>query len=209
MKLDFSTLSAAQRYKVLLGVVVPRPIALLTTLDENGIINAAPISFFNCMGSDPPLVALNIGNRDDGAPKDSARNIRRSGAFVVNVVSEEIVEKMNICATDFPPGISEIEAASFTTVATSFGDVPRIAQSPAALSCREMQTLEIGRNRIIIGEVLGLDIRDDLIDAEKLYINSAGLHAIGWMQGAGWGCKTREMFSILRVSYEDWKTQEK
>lgn len=205
MKLDFSVLDAAQRYKILLGVVVPRPIALVTTLNEDGSVNAAPFSFFNVMGSDPPLVALNIGNRDDGAPKDSARNIRRGGAFVVNVVSEEIAEGMNICATDFPSGVSEMEAAGFTMVATSFGDVPRIAQSPAALSCREMQTLEIGRNRIVMGEVLGLDIRDDLIDAEKLYIDSANLHAIGRMQGPDWYCKTHEMFSLQRVRYEDWK----
>jgi flavin reductase (DIM6/NTAB) family NADH-FMN oxidoreductase RutF len=115
-----------------------------------------------------------------------ARNIRRSGAFVVNIVSE-------------------IEAAGFTTIATSFGDVPRIAQSPAALSCREMQTLEIGRNRIVMGEVIGLDIRDDLIDAKKLYIDSAELHAIGRMQGLGWYTKTCEMFSLTRIRYEDWK----
>ena len=205
MKLDFSKLDAAQCYKVLLGVVVPRPIALVTSRDENGKINAAPFSFFNCMGSDPPMVALGIGNRDAQTPKDSARNIRRSGEFVVNVVSEEIVEAMNLCATDFPPGVSEIEIAGLALAPASFGDVPRLADSPASLACREMQTLEIGRNRVVFGEVRGLDIRDDLIDAEKLYVDSAGLHAVGRMQGPGWYCKTREMFSLPRLSFEAWQ----
>src|ERR1700759_2715099 len=103
MQLDLSQLNPAQKYHLLSSLVVPRPIAWVTTLNEVGSVNAAPFSYFQLMGENPPLVVLGIGRRSDGAPKDSLRNIRRAREFVINMVTEDNAELMNLCATDFPP----------------------------------------------------------------------------------------------------------
>jgi flavin reductase (DIM6/NTAB) family NADH-FMN oxidoreductase RutF len=197
-------LAPRDRYKLLVSTVVPRPIALVTSLDEAGNVNAAPFSFFNVLGSDPPLMALGIGNRDRETPKDSARNIARSGEFVVNIVDEAIAERMSVCAVDFPPGVSEIEMAGFTTEASTQVQVPRIAQSPVSFECRALQTTEIGRNRVVFGEILQVHIRDDLIDAEKMHVHTEQLHAVGRMHGAGWYTRTTQLFDLPRLSYEEW-----
>ncbi len=205
MQFDMTQLAARDRYKLLTGVVVPRPIALVTSLDEAGRVNAAPFSFFNIVGSDPPLVVLGIGNRSENEPKDTARNIRHSGEFVVNIVDEDIAQAMNVCAVDFPSGLSEIEAARLHTEPSLQVRAPRIRESPVGLECREVQTLEIGRNRVILGEVLQLYIRDDLIDIEKLYVRTEQLHAVGRMHGAGGYTNTRGFFQMPRLSYEEWQ----
>jgi flavin reductase (DIM6/NTAB) family NADH-FMN oxidoreductase RutF len=204
MQFDMAQLAPRDRYKLLVSTVVPRPIALVTSLNETGDVNAAPFSFFNVLGSDPPLLALGIGDRNRDTPKDSARNIRRSGEFVVHIVDENIAQSMNICAVDFPRETSEIAAAGLTTLDSTQVKVPRIAQSPVSFECREVQTLEIGRNRVVVGEVLHMHIRDDLIDAEKLYVHTEKLHAVGRMHGAGWYTHTSEIFQIPRMSYEEW-----
>ena len=117
MNFDLERGPASHAYKLLVGLVAPRPIALITSLDENGQLNAAPFSAYNYLCTDPPIVGVGVTNRSGQqfVPKDTARNIRRTGEFVVNVVTEDIAEKMNICATDFPPEMSEVELAGFTT----------------------------------------------------------------------------------------------
>jgi flavin reductase (DIM6/NTAB) family NADH-FMN oxidoreductase RutF len=207
MQFDMAQLAPRDRYKLLVSTVVPRPIALVTSLDEAANVNAAPFSFFNVLGSDPPLLALGIGNRDRDTPKDSARNIARRGEFVVNMVDEAIAARMAVCAVDFPPGVSEVEMSGLTTEASTQVRVPRIAQSPVSFECRELQTTEIGRNRVIFGEVLELHIRDDLIDVEKLYVRTEQLHAVGRMHGAGWYTRTDDLFELPRLSYEEWLAQ--
>jgi flavin reductase (DIM6/NTAB) family NADH-FMN oxidoreductase RutF len=204
MQFDMAQLAPRDRYKLLVSTIVPRPIALVTSVDEAGHVNAAPFSFFNVLGSDPPLLVLGIGDRSRETPKDSARNIRQSGEFVVNLVDESIAEGMNICAVDFPPGTSEIAAAGLSTHDSKQVKVPRIAESPVSFECREVQTIEIGRNRVIFGQVLQMHIRDDLVDAEKLHIHTEKLRAIGRMHGAGWYTHTNEIFQIPRLSYEEW-----
>ena len=201
MKFDISQLAPRDSYKLLSGLVVPRPIALVTTLGDHDVVNAAPFSFFNMMGSDPPLVVFAPGS---GSPH-TANNIRRNQEFVVHIVSEEIADGMNICATDFPEGVSEIEAAGFTLESSTRTHVPRIAQAPAALECREHSTIEIGRNRMIIGEVLHVYVRDDLVN-ERLHIDHEKAQIIGRMAGGGGGyCRTNDRFEIARLSYEEWK----
>src|SRR5580698_6968222 len=127
MKLTLSELSTGQRYHVLSSLVVPRPIAWVTTLNEDGGVNAAPFSYFNLMGDDPPLAVLGIGKRSDGGAKDSFRNIRRTREFVINMVTEENAELMNLCATDFPPGISEVQALGLATEPSLLVKPPRLA----------------------------------------------------------------------------------
>src|SRR5471032_2808288 len=108
MQLNLSELSPGKRYHILSSLVVPRPIAWITTLNEDGSVNAAPFSYFQLMGENPPLCVLGIGCRNDGSPKDTVSNIRRAREFVINLVTEENAELMNLCATDFPVGMSEV-----------------------------------------------------------------------------------------------------
>jgi flavin reductase (DIM6/NTAB) family NADH-FMN oxidoreductase RutF len=198
-------------YKLLIGLIAPRPIALVTSMDEKGQLNAAPFSAFNYLGTDPPIVAIGVANRVDQAfmPKDTARNIRRTGEFVVNIVTEEIAEKMNICAVDFPEGTNELEIAGFTTVPSQLVCPPRIEQSHAALECREHTTLEIGRSRIILGRVVAIYVDDKYVDPAGPYIKAEELHAVGRMNGLGNYVRTRDAFlKIPRMSYEEWKKRE-
>src|SRR6202522_4241040 len=139
--------SPGDAYRLLVGLVAPRPIALITSMDENGMLNAAPFSAYNYLCADPPIVGVGVTNRpgERFVPKDTARNIRRTGEFVVNVVTEDLAEKMNITATDFPAGVDEVEMAALTTTPSQLVKVPRIAEAHAALECREYMTMEIGR----------------------------------------------------------------
>ncbi len=208
MKFDLEKLPASQAYKLLVGLVTPRPIALVTSMDEDGRLNAAPFSAYNYLCTDPPIVGIGVANRpyDPFTPKDTARNIRQTGEFVVNVVTEDIARQMNICATDFPPEMSEVEIAGFTTASSEAVKVPRIAEAHAALECREHATLEIGRGRIILGRVVAAYVEDRFVDPAGPYIKAEDLHTIGRMNGLGNYVRTRDAFlTIPRISYEDWK----
>ncbi|MER3480989.1 MAG: flavin reductase family protein [Meiothermus sp.] len=201
MDFDFSKLKPRERYKLLVSLVVPRPIAWVTSLNPDGSANAAPFSFFNAMGSDPPILALGIGNRDHSQPKDSAANIKRSGFFVVNLVSEDLAEAMNLTAVEFPAGMSEVEAAGLELAPSAQIPVPRIARAPAGFECRLHSVLEIGRNRILVGEVLGAFVRDELVaDPEGLYLDSGALRLIGRMGGRGGYVRTTDRFEMPRQS---------
>jgi flavin reductase (DIM6/NTAB) family NADH-FMN oxidoreductase RutF len=208
MKFDFEALPASHIYKLMVGVVAPRPIALITSLNENGVLNAAPFSAYNYLCTDPPIVGIGVTNRpgEKYVPKDTARNIRRTGEFVVNVVTEDIAQQMNICATDFPEEVSEVEMAAFTTAPSAKIKVPRIAEAHAALECREFTTMEIGRSRIILGQVVALYIDDEFVDPAGPYVKADELHSIGRMNGLGNYVRTRDAFmTIPRISYEEWK----
>jgi len=129
MNFDLERGPAGHAYKLLVGLVAPRPIALITSMDEDGQLNAAPFSAYNYLCTDPPIIGVGVTNRPGHpfVPKDTARNIRRTGEFVVNVVTEDIAEKMNICATDFPPEMSEVDLAGFTTAPSQVVKPPRWA----------------------------------------------------------------------------------
>jgi flavin reductase (DIM6/NTAB) family NADH-FMN oxidoreductase RutF len=208
MQFDLERVPASHTYKLLVGLVAPRPIALITSMDEEGRLNAAPFSAYNYLCTDPPIVGVGVTNRSSEpfVPKDTARNIRRTGEFVVNVVTEDIAEKMNLCATDFPPEMSEVDLAGFTTAASQLVKVPRLAEAHAALECREYATLEIGRSRIILGRVVAIYVEDRFVDPEGPYIKAEELHSIGRMNGLGNYAKTRDAFmTIPRISFEQWK----
>lgn len=202
MFFDFSEISTRNAYKLLAASVVPRPIALITSKGEQGIINAAPFSFFNVIGSEPALVVVGISGRE--GEKDTVRNIRAQSEFVVNMVSRSMAEAMNICAINFPRTYSEVEAAGLQTSASQRISVPRISQSPISLECCEHTTLLVGRNQLVIGEVLGLWYEDQFVDQEKFYVDTEAIDLIGRMGGAGGYTETRQTFEIARVSYELW-----
>jgi len=205
---DFAHLGAPDRYKLLTAVVVPRPIAWVTTLGVGGHVNLAPYSFFGLMGSDPAVVAFAPGDRPDGTPKDTALNIGAGGEFTVNLVSAELAEVMSATATDFPHGMGEPGEVGVALAPGLRVRVPRVAASPAALECREVQTVQIGRTRIILGEVLGLHLRaDTLLDKERKYVDTAALDLVGRMGGRGGYTRTRDTFTLDRMTYAQWQAQ--
>ena len=210
MQFDLEAAPAGVAYKLLIGLVAPRPIALITSMDEQGRINAALFSAYNYLGTDPPIVAVGVQNRPESplVPKDTARNIRRTGEFVVNVVTEDIAQKMNICATDFPAEVSEVEMAGFATAPSHSVRPPRLAEARAALECREHSTVEIGNSRIILGRVVSIFVEDEFVDPAGPYIKAENLHAIGRMNGLGNYVRTRDAFlTIPRIPYAEWKKQ--
>ncbi len=210
---DFQAISNHERYNLIIGLVAPRPIALITTLDAAGRINAAPFSAFNYMCTDPVLVAIGGGNRMDDTdesglpkPKDTVQNIRVRGEFVVNVVNEDIAHAMNVCAIDFPHGVDELAEAGLTTAPCCRVAVPRIAEAPASLECREVTTVEVGRSRIIIGEVIYVHVREEFIDPAGPYVRAQEIHAVGRMNGLGGYVRTRDAwFQIPRIKLADWE----
>jgi flavin reductase (DIM6/NTAB) family NADH-FMN oxidoreductase RutF len=207
MYFDLKKIKASQTYSLLSGLIVPRPIALVTTHDAAGQLNAAPFSAYNYLGIDPPIVGVGVANRQgsEGVGKDTARNIRSTHEFVVNVVTEDIVQKMNICAVDFPPGVNELEMAGLTTAGSSVVSVPRIKEAHAALECREASTIEIGNSRIILGEVVALYVEDRYMDPKGYYVLTEELNVVGRMNGLGNYVRTKDaFFTIPRISYEEW-----
>lgn len=198
MELDLEGQYAERAYPILASLVTPRPIALVTTLGRDDVVNAAPFSFFNVLGAEPPIVAFAPGDRDDGSPKDTARNIRMNHEFVVNLVDETIAEQMNRCAASLPYGVSELEHAGFTTAPSSVVKPPRLAESPVSLECSEWGTLQIGANRVVIGLVKRVHLRDELFDAEKGRVRGDMLMLIGRMASPHWYCRTRDRFEMVR-----------
>jgi flavin reductase (DIM6/NTAB) family NADH-FMN oxidoreductase RutF len=208
MEFDPEKIPARASYNLLIGLVAPRPIALITSMDEEGRMNAAPFSSYNYLCTDPPVVGIGVMNRpgEHFVPKDTARNIRRTGEFVVNVVTEDLLRQMNVCATDFPADVDELEMAGLETAASTHVKVPRIAQAHAALECKEFQTIEIGRSRIVMGRVVGFYIEDQFVDPAGPYVRAEELHAMGRMNGLGSYVRTRDAFVTLpRISFEEWK----
>jgi flavin reductase (DIM6/NTAB) family NADH-FMN oxidoreductase RutF len=198
MLLDLENEYADRAYQILASVVTPRPIALVTSLSPDGRINAAPFSFFNLMGAEPPICAFAPGDREDGTPKDTPRNIRTTHEFVVNLVDESIAEAMNKCAASLPYGQNELEHAGLTAAPSTVVKPPRIAESPVSMECVEWGTLQIGDNRVVIGLIKRIHLHDELFDAEKRRIHTEKLHTIGRMASPHWYCKTRDRFEMIR-----------
>jgi len=199
MELDFESKELAGRaYPILASLVTPRPIALVTTISADGKVNAAPFSFFNLLGANPPIVAFAPSDRDNGVPKDTALNVRATHEFVVNLVDEAIAEKMNLCAATLPYGENELLHAGLTATPSSVVKPPRIAEAPASLECIEWGTLQIGGNRVVIGLIKRVHLRDEFFDVEKKRVRTEKLLTIGRMASPHWYCKTTDRFEMIR-----------
>lgn len=194
---DFETLSERERYKLMIGTVVPRPIALVTTVDEHGRVNAAPFSFFNCLSADPPILALGVENNPDMSFKDTGHNIRMTEVFTVNIVSFAIAEAMHICGSKYPRGVDELKEAGLTAMPGSKVASPWIAEAPAAFECKRHVTLELGKSRqIIMGEIVYAHYREGVVDPERLRVDPEQLDAIARLGGDT--CSTiRDRFEML------------
>lgn len=199
-------LSEREVYKLLVSTIVPRPIALVTTRNANGVSNAAPFSFFNILGSEPPIVALGLeanAQKQDGL-KDTARNIADNGEFVVNLVDEALARSMNICGIAFPDGVEEAKVAGLTLVPGKQVLPCRIAESPVQLECRLHTNLAIGpRRQVVIGEVVHIHIRNDIVD-QNLHIDLDRLNVIGRLHGSDWYVRTTDRFQSPKLSIENW-----
>jgi flavin reductase (DIM6/NTAB) family NADH-FMN oxidoreductase RutF len=205
MELDFATLSRAERYKLLVSTVVPRPIALVTTVSKTGIVNSAPFSFFNAMSSEPPLVVLGLEVTDYAPRKDTGDNIRDTGEFVVSLVSQAIAAHMNLCAMDFPAEEDELEGAGLTAVPSVKVKAPWIKESRVSFECKRMTTLEVGTgNRIVVGEVVYMHIDDACFDPATFHVDAPMMQLIGRMHGGGWYTDTSGTFNMPRIAYADW-----
>ena len=200
MLFDFQTLSAGERYKILTATVAPRPIAWVTTRSLAGIVNAAPYSFFNVMGSDPPMVALGILAHETKSLKDTALNIEQTGAFVVNLVNEMCAPQMNQTASDLPLGVSEVSLAQLETHDCLHTGLPRIATSPVSLECTLFQSIATSpRQRVILGLVVAAYIHDDLVmDVERMHIDIERHQPVGRMGGSSLYSRTHDRFVMHR-----------
>ena len=204
MEFDFTTLAADKRYKLMTAAITPRPIAWLTTLSSEGVRNAAPYSFFNMMGSEPPLVAIGLMRRPDGSYKDSAHNILTTSEFVVNLVSEADAAAMNFTCIDAPPDFDELKAADITTTPSSMVAPPRIASAPVSMECRLLQSVDAGRTTVALGEVLCFHIRDDLVDLDRLRVDTPAMGLIARMHGAGFYTRCNDLFQLRRPTFSEW-----
>jgi flavin reductase (DIM6/NTAB) family NADH-FMN oxidoreductase RutF len=206
---DPNTLSEHDRYKLLISLVIPRPIALVTTLGPTGVVNAAPFSFFNMFSESPPLAVLGLQAKPGGSLKDTSAHIRDRGEFVINLVDEALGEQMNQCAVDFPPEISEIDVAKLTTLASEKVKTPRIAEAPAALECRHYTTLEVSASRrLAIGEIVHIHIRGGIWDTEKMRIDMTQYRPLARLYGNFYASLSAP-FTHVRQSYEDWAAERK
>ncbi len=200
-------LSPHDRYKLLCGVVVPRPIALVTTLDANGAVNAAPFSFFNVFSEEPPLIVLGLQHKADRTAKDTTRNIHRDGEFVVHMVDEPLALAMNDCAVDFPPGESEAAAIGLAILPSVNVKVPRLAAAPFALECKRNVSLAFGPGReLLVGEVLRIHARDGLVDPFNMHVDLAAYRPIGRLF-ANLYTYQRDWFAMDRESHAQWRAR--
>ena len=202
MKVDPATLSADAAYSWQVATIVPRPIAWTSTLNEDGSANLAPFSFFTGISSDPPTCLICVARKKkqpDGTrpPKDTWRNIERTGEFVIHVVSDALGQKMNLTGRDFPYGTDEIAEVGLSKVACDKVAPPRIAEAPVAMECRLDRIIEIGRGgtAVIIGEIVLWHVRDELVVEGRLDLGR--LDAIGRMGGPTY-TRTRDRFDLTR-----------
>lgn len=194
MTFDFETLGEDMRYKLMLATVLPRPIAWVTSLDRNGLINAAPFSFFNVFGTEPATVGIGVGRNSPTQPKDTCLNIRATEEFVVNLVPFSAAERMRASSMPFPSDVSEISAVGLSTCKSERVAPPRIAESPASFECKFMQEIRLGNFSLILGRIVMLHVRDEaVLDAGRLHIDAANMDLIGRMEGALY-TRTRDKF---------------
>ncbi len=185
-------------YKLLSGLIVPRPIGWIGTWRSDGTDNLAPFSFFNMVSSRPPAVMFSAGRRSSGDLKDSASFAEESGEFTVNIVSEEVAEAMNATSLSFPPEVNEFEMCGLTAVRGTVVSAPMVGEAPANLECRVIHALDLGgadASRVVFGEVVAVHVREDILDGTR--IDYEALRAVGRLAGNAYST-TRDRFELSR-----------
>jgi len=199
-----ATCQPRQIYKLMTGIIVPRPVALVSTMDKQGVANLAPFSFFCGVGSVPPTVLFCPSLRPGATagsvePKDTLRNVEETGEFVINIVSEAIAAAANASSAEVPPQVDEFVLSGLTPIASKAVRPPRVAESPAQMECKLLQVIYTGHapgsGVIVLGEVLRFHLREDLV--EDFRVDPAGLDAVGRMAGNTW-VRTRDRIELIR-----------
>lgn len=200
MYLDVTDASPLTIYHHLVGIVTPRPIGWVSSIDEEGRVNLAPFSFFNVFGANPPVVVFSPLLRRDGSRKDTLLNVQATGEFVLNAVVESLADAVNVSSADLPRGESEVEPSGLTLLPSSRVKPPRIAESPAHLECKVMQIIATGEGglagNLVIGEVVAIHIDDRILDAEGR-VDPSRLKSIGRLNG-DWYSRTTDLFELKR-----------
>ena len=200
MRIDPKTFEGFNR--VLTGVIVPRPIAFVSSVSTNGIVNLAPFSFFNAMAYDPATIVLGISRSAGWKEKDTLANIEATGEFVVNVVVDDIAEAMNSTAAEFPTDVNEFEVGGLTAAPSELVRAPQVAESPVNMECRLNQVVAVGdgtKHAIVIGEIVLMHIRDDIINGHR--INHQRLKPVGRLAGNMY-CNTHNVYELVRPMYD-------
>ncbi len=197
---DPSQIAANDIYKLMIGMIVPRPIAFVSTVDAAGVRNLAPFSYFTACGSNPPVVCISTAIRSGPRPyNDTLENIKATGEFVVNIVSEEFAAQMNATSASVPPDVDEFELSGLTPLASDLVKPSRVAQSKAQMECRLHQIVSVGDRPgggiLVLGEVLRFHVLESLLDGYK--IDPDKLNAIGRMGGSNY-VRTRDHFEMQR-----------
>ena len=200
MRIDPKTFEGFNR--VLTGVIVPRPIAFVSSVSTEGIVNLAPFSFFNAMAYDPATIVLGISRSAGWKEKDTLANIEATGEFVVNVVVDDIAEAMNSTAAEFPTDVNEFEVGGLTAAPSELVRAPRVAESPVNMECRLNQVVAVGdgtKHAIVIGEIVLMHIRNDIINGHR--INHQRLKPVGRLAGNMY-CTTHDVYELVRPTYD-------
>ena len=197
MEFALDALPPRNVYRLLSSLVIPRPIAWVTTLNENGTVNAAPFSYFNVLGDSPPLVVLGVGDRPDGGPKDTAANLERTGECVVHLVSEAVAQQMNATSAALPTGMSEVTDAQLSTAPSVKVATPRLADAPAALEGKLSQAITVGKNRVLLIEIVHVSV-DDAFIGDDGTVRAEAMNLIGRVNGPSAYTRTNDRFHIER-----------
>lgn len=198
MDFDTNELSPKQIYKLMTSIIVPRPIAWISTISKDGIYNLAPFSYFAGVSSDPPLLMVSVGSKEKGIKKDTWQNIHETDQFVVNMVTKELLDKMNISSVAFDREINEFEKAGLTPKKADIVKAPLVAESPVNIECEKFQILEIGNMGIIFGKVLKIHVKDEILN-EKGYVDTTKLEIVGRLGGANYCIISKEnTFEVRR-----------
>jgi flavin reductase (DIM6/NTAB) family NADH-FMN oxidoreductase RutF len=201
-ELDPAQLDHQSVYKIMAGCIVPRPIGFISTVDGAGTFNAAPFSFFNMVSHIPPMVSVSIArNRAGDGPKDTLANILAGGDFVVNIVTEDIVEAVDRCSEFQPPEIDEIALCGLTAHASTSVKSPRIGESPVNFECKLVSRVDLpaALHALVVGRVVRMHVRDDILQPSHR-IDQQRLAAVGRMAGSTY-CRTRDMFSTAHDGF--------
>jgi flavin reductase (DIM6/NTAB) family NADH-FMN oxidoreductase RutF len=194
--LELAQLPALERYKLLIGLVIPRPIAWVSTLSADGVANCAPFSFFNVISEEPPLCILSFNWRSDGTIKHTLKNIRRTGEFVVNLADEATANAMHLTGTEIPEAESEFARFGLTPVPAKLVKHPRIAEAAASLECRVERRLQFGPEReMVVGEILLIHARAGIIDPTTKRISEELYRPVGRLFANRY-CTTRQRFDL-------------
>lgn len=201
MEIIPDTLPWQSLYKIMIGSILPRPIGWISSLDANGQPNLAPFSFFNMICGNPPHVLFCPGIRKtDLQPKDTLHNVRETGEFVINIVTEELAEAMNLTSTELPSGINEFEIARLSMVPSHSVSPPRVGESPIHYECKAVQIIDIGSEpgggSVVIGRVIHVHV-DDSVLLGKDKIDLSKLKPIGRLAGSGY-CRVTDLFEMVR-----------